>query len=579
MAKRIAVAASLVLALLVPALAARQSPAAQAPPAAAAGDEKPEEGIPIASEAVQKACRSCHRVDDQKRMTRISHRRTTPEGWQQAVRRMVSLNDAVLDPDEAREVVKYLANHLGLAPDEARIGAFEVERRMIEYKYASDKDTEQTCTKCHSFGRVLLERRTKEEWDLLIAMHRGFYPLVDFQAFRRVGPPQREPGPDGRPPDNRHPYEKAVAHLSATFPLRTPEWAAWSATMRPPRLQGRWAVAGYQAGRGPVYGIVTIAPKPGADDEFTTDARLVFPRSGQTLARAGRAIVYTGFQWRGSSSDGSADAPRWREVLLVERDWRQMSGRWFTGAYDETGIDVKLVRAAADPIVLGAYPTALNTGATHTVRIFGANLPASPAAADLNFGPGVTIARVASAAPDQISVDVQVAADAPVGARDVFVAGASRDAAVTVYDHIDAIKVLPQAGMARVGGVTFPKGYQQFEAVAYHNGADGKPDTKDDLNLGLVEASWAIEEYTAVLGDEDKAYVGAVDHTGLFTPSEDGPNPKRRGNANNIGDVWVVATLASDGGSALARPLRARAHLLVTVPLYMKWDTTAEVSR
>ena len=56
-----------------------------------------------------------------------------------------------------------------------------------------------------------------------------------------------------------------------------------------------------------------------------------------------------------------------------------------------------------------------------------------------------------------------------------------------VYDKIDAIKVRPQAGMARVGGINFPKQLQQFEAIAYHNGADGKPDTKDDLNLGPVD--------------------------------------------------------------------------------------------
>ena len=47
---------------------------------------------------------------------------------------------------------------------------------------------------------------------------------------------------------------------------------------------------------------------------------------------------------------------------------------------------------------------------------------------------------------------------------------------------MDSIKVRPQAGMARIGGVNFPKQYQQFEAVAYNNGPDGKPDTKDDLN-------------------------------------------------------------------------------------------------
>ena len=53
----------------------------------------------------------------------------------------------------------------------------------------------------------------------------------------------------------------------------------------------------------------------------------------------------------------------------------------------------------------------------------------------------------------------------------------------------------------------------------------------------------------------------------LFTPSGDGPNPKRAGNRNNVGDVWVVAELATPD----PRPLRARAHLLVTVPLYMAW--------
>ena len=48
-----------------------------------------------------------------------------------------------------------------------------------------------------------------------------------------------------------------------------------------------------------------------------------------------------------------------------------------------------------------------------------------------------------------------------------------------------------------------------------------------------------------------------------------GPNPARSGNRNNIGDVWVVATHKT---SADATPMRARAHLVVTVPLYLRWD-------
>ena len=38
--------------------------------------------------------------------------------------------------------------------------------------------------------------------------------------------------------------------------------------------------------------------------------------------------------------------------------------------------------------------------------------------------------------------------------------------------------------------------------------------------------------------------------------------------ADNYGDVWVVATLKLPDGKIL----RARAHLLVTVPLYIKFD-------
>src|SRR5262249_686497 len=157
-------------------------------------------------------------------------------------------------------IVRYLADHHGLAPEEAKPADFEVERRLIDFKYTADKDTESTCTNCHSMGRVIAQRRTKEEWELLIAMHRGYYPLSDFQAFRRLGPPPRDqpPATDGRPPDNRHPMEKAVAHLTTAFPLTTPEWSAWSATMRAPRLQGKWALAGKRLGKGPIFGQVVI---------------------------------------------------------------------------------------------------------------------------------------------------------------------------------------------------------------------------------------------------------------------------------------------------------------------------------
>ena len=86
-----------------------------------------------------------------------------------------------------------------------------------------------------------------------------------------------------------------------------------------------------------------------------------------------------------------------------------------------------------------------------------------------------------------------------------------------------------------------------------------------------------IDEFTAVFGDDDKAWAGTIDAGGLFTPAEDGPNPKRPGNRNNVGDLWVVATLPADSPLKPKGPLRARAHLIVTVPLYSRWDQ-AEVA-
>jgi quinohemoprotein amine dehydrogenase len=557
----------------MPLVAQQPTPA----PTPAADPDKKDEGIPVTNALVRQRCASCHRADDQGRLTRISYRRTTPEGWEQTIKRMVTLNDVKLEPSDAREILRYLSDHHGLAPEEAQPGAFEVERRMIDYKYAGDKDTEETCIKCHSFGRVLLQRRTKEEWELLIAMHRGYYPLSDFQAFRRGGPPPRDqpPGPDGRPPDNRHPMEKAIAHLTTAFPLTTPEWSAWAATMRPPRLQGKWAVTGTELGKGMLYGVVTIAPQGGGDTgDYTTETTLTYARTGKTVTRRGRAIVYTGFQWRGKSDD-------YREVLTIDRDWRRASGRWFSGAYDEFGVDVRLARVGNDPVVLGVAESRIRGGgASQEVHVLGVNLPTQVAPGDLNFGPGITVDRVVSAAPDRLTVAVSVAPTTGIGRRAVFLAGATGEAEVAVFSTIDFIKVLPQAGMARVGGANFPKQFQQFEAVAFANGPDGKPNTKDDVDLGLVDPSWSIEEYTATYDDDDKDFVGTIDaSTGLFTPNVDGPNPKRKNGANNYGDVWAVATYqAPAAGSAPAKTLKARAHLLVTVPLYMKWDQP-EVTR
>jgi quinohemoprotein amine dehydrogenase len=564
----------IISAMLVAGAAHAQTPAAA--PSAPGTTATKDEGFPIDNELVRSKCGGCHRSDDKKRMSRISYRRATPENWEKTIRRMVSLNHATLDPADARAILKYLSDHLGLAPEELRPIAFEPEHRMVEYTYTADKDTADTCGSCHSMSRVASERRTKEEWSLLVAMHRGYYPLVDNQpmnngmGFRRTRPRETEPGADGRPPDNRHPMDKAIEHLEKAFPLSTSDWSAWSAAVQPPRLAGRWAIVGTTAGKGMVYGQVTITADSSAPDSFNTDVKYTVARTGESVARTGKAVVYTGYQWRGRGAVGT-DSP-WREVMFIERGWNEMWGRWYTGAYDETGVDVKLVRLTGAPVVFGTSVSALRTGGgNQPVKIFGANFPASPKPEDIALGQGVKIARVVNATADEVSVEVEVAANAPIGVRDLSIGGAAKPSALVVYDKIDAIKVQPQAGMARVGGAVFPKQLQQFEAVGVNYGPDGKPDTPDDLVLGLVDVIWSLEEYTATFTDDDLQFVGGINDRGLFTPALDGPNPKRSGNRNNVGDVWVVAELNSPDARDTSKRLRARAHLLVTVPLYMNW--------
>src|SRR5215471_2329825 len=319
--------------------------------------EEAEQGIPVTSRLVIDKCSSCHKKDEKDRLTRISFERAAPEGWEMAIKRMVRLNGLSLTPDEAKQIVKYLSNNHGLAPDEARPAFYEAERRPEDEKIP-DESLRATCVICHSLGRVLSERRTREEWDLLVNLHVGLFPVIAFQGFYRFPqPPIAQAPPE---PDPRHPVDKAIEYLAKTYPLTSAEWGAWHANMRPPRLEGRWLVEGYQIGRGRLFGEMTVE-RSSVEDEFTTKTSLKYRKDGDALGRTGRGIVYTGYSWRGRSSPSTGQPGDWREAMFVSRDWASMEGRWFWGAYDEFGIDVKLRRITGQPILAGVDRPALKS--------------------------------------------------------------------------------------------------------------------------------------------------------------------------------------------------------------------------
>ncbi len=566
----VALSCSWLVALMLSATVSAQTPSpAQTPPPAATA--KPETGIPVTDATVVKACSGCHKADDKQQLSRISFRRTTPEGWERTITRMMALNNLKIDAATARAVVKSLSNSHGLAPEEARPAQYESERRLGDESFEA-AELDGLCNSCHSLGRVLQQRRSKQEWHLLIAMHRGWYPVIDRQTFRRMTPAPRDRDDSGRLPDLRHPSEKAADFLAEKFPLETKEWAQWSAAKRPAKIDGTWTLSGWETSKGPIYGRVVLTPVAGSTDEFTTQTTYTYARSGEQVTRAGKVSVYTGYQWRGRSTVGDADASALREVMLIEPDWSRISGRWFAGGYDELGIDVELHRLGKDFTVVGVDHMALKSGqAGQALKIYVANAPAALSPRDLDLGAGVT-ATAATVSNDVITATVDVAATAAAGPRTLIIAGAVKPGALTIYDKIDGIRVTPSWNMARVGGVVLPKMLARFDAWTYSNGPDKKPNTADDVRLDAVAATWSVEEYKATFDDEDTKFVGAIDAaTGVFTPNVEGPNPNRKGERNNMGDVWAVATYTPPGATA---PLQGRAHLLVTAPLYMKFDPT-----
>ena len=154
--------------------------AAARPPAA---EEKPEEGIPVTDPLVIAKCGTCHTKDDKGNLSRISWERSTPEGWEEAIKRMVRLNGLTISPAEARSVVKYLATYHGLAPEEAKSVMYMPEHRIQDEPVPSPA-VQTTCMGCHPIGRGLSWRRSKEDWKLLTNMHVFLYAQADV-AFRR----------------------------------------------------------------------------------------------------------------------------------------------------------------------------------------------------------------------------------------------------------------------------------------------------------------------------------------------------------------------------------------------------------
>ena len=556
----------------------------QARPAAEAA-APPEEGFPVTDPLVIQKCGTCHTKDEKGNLSRISWTRTTPEGWEEAIKRMVRLNGLVITSEEAKPILKYLATNHGLAPEEAKPVMYMPEHR-IQDEDVPNEAVRSACMNCHALGRPFSWHRTRDEWSLLATLHSALYQQADsaFRGGRNGGGGGGAAAAGSAPAAPAGPsiLDQTLDFLAKNYGLHTPEWAAWRTRMRAPKITGKWMISAHIQGKGKYYGELTIG-QGAADDEFTTTVKLQPVGGGPAITRTGTGLVYAGYSWRGRSKGSTVPAnaapddlsSEMREAMWISPDQSWGQGRWFWGEYQEFGVDVKMQRATSEPLLVTTDKYSLKTGSkAQRVRLIGNSFPPQLTSADLDFGAGVKVTSIVSHTATQIVADVDVTADAAPGKRDVAVGRASLQDAIAVYDKVDYIKVLPETALARLGGDAtspHPKGYQQLEAIAFSKGEDGKIHTGDDIELGPVDVNWSVEEFLSTFGDDDKEFVGSLSSTGLFSPNIDGPNPQRKFSRNNYGDVWVVAT-AKDEKDKDGKPLVGKSYLVVSVPTYIKWD-------
>ena len=533
----------------------------------------PEEGLPVTSDLVQAACGSCHETDEAGRMSRISWQRKSAEGWQITVIRMMRTGNVSLEPEDAREVVRYLTDHHGLAPEEERPWFHLAEQRPRQEEFGPDEGIlYDTCSRCHLTARFRTQRRTAEEWDLLKGMHVGYFPVIESQTFRD-GSRWDDRGEGGQPEnpdaeaDDRWAVDRALDRIKEKYPFDTPEWRRYRTKGPGPGIAGKWLFSGHRPGAGPVGGVVEFSPgESGREGDYAYLARLAHG-DGTAEERTGRGALYGGYSFRGRSEGPTLDERR--EAMLLSADGRTLSGRMFRGRFGEDGLDVTLTRLDGGPAAAAVWPPAARQGAG-SVRVrmlgagFGEDTPAS-----LDFGPGVSVVSASLASGNRIDLDLAVAADAAPGYRDVALGGARLVDAFAVYDRVDYLRVSPETALARVGGIAVPKQPVQFEATGWNRGPDGERFTDDDLALGTLPVAWSTEEYYIRDEDADTRFVGNISDSGFFTPALDGPNPERELNADNMGDVWVVAEHRDD---ASGETLRGRARLVVAPPLFIYWD-------
>ena len=495
-----------------------------------------------APDVLNSRCASCHMENG--KLQRIFDLRKTPEGWDMTIARMQVWHKVEVSKEERRALVKYLADRQGLAPQEAAPYRFLLERKPNSQDVLPDEELGQMCGRCHSFGRVALQRRDAAEWKKLVHTHLGQFPSIEYSALGR----------DRNWKDIA--LSKVVPKLASLYPANAAAWKNWQGKKHVPPT-GSWQIAGHRPGWGDYAGSMQVNPL--GNDRYDVSYELNYA-TGNRVSGRGQSIIYSGYEWRGDATLGNQKV---RSVFALSEDGKKLSGRWFLRESDEIGATFEAVQATAGSSIVAVFPSLLKVGSEAHLSVHGVQL-----GRDYDLGPGIKIVSAKQKNANEVELIVRVADDAAVGLRSLRSRGnkgGNGEVKVAVYRQFDSIRVEPEFGIARLGGGTNPGMSAQFEAVAYLNGADGKAGTVDDIRLGYVSANWSVDNYDEKAKTaNDIGFAGVMEESGLFIPAVAGPNPARKG-MNNVGNLSVIAKVADQ-----TRTSEARSHLIVTVQAWNK---------
>lgn len=501
-----------------------------------------------ATSVVRTTCVACHSMEPGGAVTRIESMRATPEEWGQVLSRMERRYGLQLDAATKKRALKELTTYLGLAPDEQARVAYLLRSpaASVKEELPAEGEFQRVCASCHSFGKVLSNRRTPESWMSLKDFHLASFPASTILSYEDM--------------KWRLEAEKALAALARLLPFDSKSWMA-DRRAKKPDLSGEYLASGRQAGRGGYQAKVTLKSRgPAQDGEYSATKAILWD-DGTRETWTGAGVLYGNhslrMQWNWPKSHV-------KQALEVASDGA-LDGTWTVRHYEHVFGDETLYPIKKGPQIARVSPSWVTPGGIAKVRVLSTAKPGP-----LAFGPGIQVTASRPLADNWTEVTVRVAPGAVPAPGKVTLGGKPTRHQLGIAPRVDYITVTPEHGMARIGyewdparPTHVPLQGVPFEALGWSNGRDGKRGTEDDFSLGVLGGvDWSLQEFHTTVDDHDLDYIGALRSDGVFLPVGFGPNPESP-SLNNTGNAWVVARWRP--GPAVD-PLRARAYLWVTFP-------------